>query len=38
MNLKDKQRVIMKVLLLNKCAGNEIVTDLQNVYGEGAYS
>jgi hypothetical protein len=37
MDVKQKQRTVIEFLLLEGCAGDEIATRLQNVYGEDAY-
>jgi transposase len=37
MDVKQKQRAVIEFLLVEACAGDEIATRLQNVYGEDAY-
>jgi hypothetical protein len=37
MDLKNKQRAIIKFPLLNSCTGKEIVTRLRHVYGSAVY-
>jgi hypothetical protein len=36
MDVKQRQRTVIEFLLLEGCAGDEIATRLQNVYGEDA--
>jgi hypothetical protein len=37
MGIKDKQCVVIEFLVLEGCAGEEIVIGLQNMYGSAAY-
>jgi hypothetical protein len=37
MDVKDKQRAFIEFLLLEGCAGEEIVIRLRNLYGSAAY-